>query len=129
MIPNHGPRGGNDPHVAEHRDGAAERPAPAQGIAVTSRVARVYDRIASLYDWYEAPMDRMGGRERRARVIGDAHGRVLEVGVGTGRNLALYPEDARVTGIDVSERMLVRARERAAELDREVELRHADAEA
>lgn len=96
---------------------------------MTSRVARVYDRIAPLYDWYEAPMDLMGGRERRARVIGDAHGRVLEVGVGTGRNLALYPEGARVTGIDVSERMLVRARERAAELDRAVELRHADAEA
>lgn len=96
---------------------------------MTSRVARVYDRIAPLYDWYEAPMDRLGGRERRARLIGGAHGRVLEVGVGTGRNLALYPEDASVTGIDVSERMLERARDRAAGLDRTVELRHADAEA
>jgi ubiquinone/menaquinone biosynthesis C-methylase UbiE len=96
---------------------------------VTSRVARVYDRIAPLYDWYEAPMDRMGGQERRTWLIGGAHGRVLEVGVGTGRNLALYPEDARVTGIDVSERMLVRARDRAAGLEGEVELRQADAEA
>lgn len=94
-----------------------------------SRVARVYDRIAPVYDLYEAPMDRLGGRDRRERVIGDAHGDVLEVGVGTGRNLELYPDDARVTGIDVSEQMLERARDRAGGLDREVELRLADVEA
>jgi ubiquinone/menaquinone biosynthesis C-methylase UbiE len=68
-------------------------------------------------------------QRRSGWLIGGAHGRVLEVGVGTGRNLALYPEDARVTGIDVSERMLVRARDRAAGLEGEVELRQADAEA
>lgn len=92
------------------------------------RVARVYDRIAPFYDWYEAPMDRFGGRDRRARLVGGAHGEVLEVGVGTGRNLELYPPAARVTAIDVSERMLEQARTRAAELDRPVELRWADVE-
>ena len=46
-------------------------------------------------------MDRFGGRERRARVVGDARGQVLEVGIGTGRNLPPCPGDARVTGIDV----------------------------
>lgn len=93
-----------------------------------SRVARVYDRIAPLYDWYEAPMDRFGGRERRARVVGHAHGEVLEVGVGTGRNLDLYPEDARITAVDISERMLQEARSRAAGMERPVELKWADAE-
>ena len=93
------------------------------------RVARVYDRIAPFYDWYEAPMDRFGGRDRRARVVGGAHGKVLEVGVGTGRNLDLYPEGAEVTAIDVSERMLGQARKRAATLGRPVELRWADVEA
>lgn len=92
------------------------------------RVARVYDRIAPFYDWYEAPMDRFGGRDRRARLVGEAHGEVLEVGVGTGRNLELYPPGSRVTAIDVSERMLEQARNRAAELDRPVELRWADVE-
>ena len=38
--------------------------------------------------------------------------RVLEVGVGTGINLALYPREAKVTGIDFSEEMLEKARER-----------------
>jgi phosphatidylethanolamine/phosphatidyl-N-methylethanolamine N-methyltransferase len=40
--------------------------------------------------------------------------RVLEVGVGTGINLSLYPEDCQVTGIDFSSSMLEKARERAA---------------
>lgn len=88
-------------------------------------VARVYDRVAPIYDWLFG----FGGNDRRARVSGGAHGDVLEVGVGTGRNLSLYSEDARVTGIDLSRKMLKRARRRAAELDRPVELRQADAEA
>ncbi len=90
--------------------------------------ARVYDRIAPIYDLMEAPMEWLGGRDRRERVIGGAHGEVLEVGVGTGRNLGLYPADARLTGIDISERMLERARARASRLERSPELRVADAE-
>ena len=43
--------------------------------------------------------------------------RVLEVGVGTGINLSLYPRDATVTGIDFSSSMLEKARERAARKD------------
>ena len=90
--------------------------------------ARVYDRIAPVYDLMEAPMEWFGGRDRRARVIGGAHGDVLEIGVGTGRNLELYPPDADVTGIDISERMLERARRRASRLERSPGFRVADAE-
>jgi ubiquinone/menaquinone biosynthesis C-methylase UbiE len=50
------------------------------------------------------------------------------VAVGTGRNLAIYPADVRLTGIDLSPRMLDRARDRAAALGRDVELRVADAQ-
>jgi ubiquinone/menaquinone biosynthesis C-methylase UbiE len=93
-----------------------------------SRVARVYNRVAPLYDWYEAPMDLLGGRARRRRVMEGARGAVLEVGVGTGRNLEYYAVDARVTAIDISKRMLERARRRAGALGRDVELRWADVE-
>jgi ubiquinone/menaquinone biosynthesis C-methylase UbiE len=54
-------------------------------------------------------------KEERARWVPRAHGRTLEIGVGSGLNLAFY-DPARVekvTGIDPSEPLLARARERA----------------
>lgn len=42
--------------------------------------------------------------------------RILEIGVGTGLNLPLFPRDCSVTGIDISAEMLQKARERAREL-------------
>ena len=42
--------------------------------------------------------------------------RVLEIGVGTGLNLPLFPRDCQVTGIDISAEMLQKARERSKEL-------------
>lgn len=75
---------------------------------------RRYDRNAFAYDLYDWPMDVLGGvRRRRKRLLGLARGRVLEVGIGTGRNLDLYPPDIELYGIDVSAAMLERARRRA----------------
>lgn len=83
----------------------------------SAAVARRYDRIAFLYDLYDSPMERLGGERRRRRLLTQARGRVLEVGIGTGLNLALYPPGLRLTGIDISARMLARAVSRAAALD------------
>lgn len=55
-------------------------------------------------------------------------GRVLEVGVGTGKNMPYYPAGAKVTAIDLSERMLARARRQARELNLDVDLRQMDAQ-
>lgn len=78
-------------------------------------VVRRYDRIAPVYDLMEAPLERLrlSGWRRRlcARVSGT---RVLEVGVGTGKNLLYYPTGPRYTAIDISPRMLERARRKAA---------------
>ena len=91
-----------------------------------ARVTRVYDRIAAGYDLYDAPMDWFGGRRRRRRVLSGARGRVLEVGVGTGRNLAHYSPGVQLTGIDVSRQMLRRAVHRSAKLGVRAELELAD---
>lgn len=90
-------------------------------------VARVYDRIARFYDLYDAPMDWLGGAKRRQRVLSDAAGRVLEVGIGTGRNLGHYNPAVRLTGVDISQGMLERAQRRAT-TSRRVALARADVE-
>lgn len=94
----------------------------------TTEVARRYDRIARFYDAFETPMELMGGRRRRARTVGAAEGRTLEVGVGTGRNLDHYPPDAQVTGIDISPAMLARAKRRAHRIGSTAQLEVADVE-
>ena len=94
-----------------------------------ARVARTYDRIAAVYDLIDAPMDWFGGRRRRRRALASAYGSVLEVGIGTGRNLALYPPDVRVTGIDISPTMLQRAQLQARRLRLDITLDVADIEA
>lgn len=96
----------------------------------TSLTRARYDRIAPLYDAMEWVMERTSRvRQWRAglwrRVPG---GRILEVGVGTGKNMTYYPAGASVTAIDLSERMLVRARRRAAALGLGVDLRLMDAQ-
>lgn len=90
--------------------------------AVTAR----YDRIARFYDLFDKPMDLMGVRRRRKRLLHQARGKTLEVGVGTGRNLGLYPAGVDLTGIDVSANMLARARRVAATDDIDATLALAD---
>lgn len=94
----------------------------------TSRVRDVYDRQAQHYDAVIAVAERLlfhGGREWACRQVS---GRVLEVGIGTGRNLPLYPPDAELTGIELSPAMLEQARARAARLGRRADLRLGDAQ-
>lgn len=94
-----------------------------------SPVERVYDRVAGVYDLYDAPMEWMGGSDRRRRLLAQARGSVLEVGVGTGANFSHYPPGVELVGIDLSERMLERARRRAQASGRAVELHRANVEA
>lgn len=92
----------------------------------TEAIRRRYDRIAGLYDRLESHMERMFARWR-VEMMADVEGRVLEVGVGTGKNLPHYPPQVQVTAIDFSPRILEQARARLAGLGRtDVELRLMD---
>jgi ubiquinone/menaquinone biosynthesis C-methylase UbiE len=98
------------------------------GETLTARQRRVWDRNAPGYDRQIAFFEKIwfgGGREW----LGErARGRILEVAIGTGRNLSHYPADATVAGVELSPAMLAIARQRAADLGREVDIREGDAE-
>jgi phosphatidylethanolamine/phosphatidyl-N-methylethanolamine N-methyltransferase len=74
-------------------------------------VAEAYGRWAPVYDIVFGPVFRQG---RRTAVVAAERigGRILEVGVGTGLSLSSYSRKSQVTGIDISEPMLEKARER-----------------
>jgi ubiquinone/menaquinone biosynthesis C-methylase UbiE len=89
----------------------------------------VWDTFAPRYDsgmrfieWVQFG----GGREW---VCSRARGEVLEVAVGTGRNLPLYPAEVSVTGVELSPAMLSQAKLRARDLTRPVSLAEGDAQA
>src|SRR6202171_5701440 len=77
-------------------------------------VGRVYENIAWFYDLTFGPALHPGRVDAIRRMGIKAGDRVLEVGVGTGINAALYPRDCAVTGVDFSSSMLEKARDRIA---------------
>ncbi|MBA2306124.1 MAG: methyltransferase domain-containing protein [Acidobacteria bacterium] len=77
-------------------------------------VEGVYDKLAKVYDLTFGPALHPGRLQAIQRMDIQPGERVLEVGVGTGINLSLYPKHCTVTGIDFSSSMLEIARERAA---------------
>ena len=80
----------------------------------TDFVWRVYEKLATVYDLTFGPAlhpGRIVAKERMKIRPGD---RVLEVGIGTGINVSLYPPTSHVTGIDLSAKMLEKAHERVA---------------
>ncbi len=92
---------------------------------MTSTLDR-YQRIAAYYDLLDLPFEH--GRYRRIRplMFQGLSGRLLDAGVGTGRNFPFYPPGAEVVGIDLSPAMLARAEKRRAALGTDVELRQMD---
>jgi phosphatidylethanolamine/phosphatidyl-N-methylethanolamine N-methyltransferase len=88
-----------------------------------------YNRIAPVYDLMEAIVERFAFRRWRERLWSQVDGnRVLEVGVGTGKNIPHYPRGVQITAVDLSDKMLERARRRVQALDSEVDLRLMDAQ-
>ncbi len=96
-------------------------------VRATAATRARYNRIAPIYDLVETMSE---GRFKpwREKLWNCAQGKILEIGVGTGTNFPYHPRGAEVTGIDLSEQMLARAKERARRLDRQVALAEGDAQ-
>jgi ubiquinone/menaquinone biosynthesis C-methylase UbiE len=92
---------------------------------VPSNLAR-YQRIARFYDLLDLPFEYRRYRKIRPLLFRGLAGRVLDAGVGTGRNFPFYPPFAHVVGIDVSPAMLSRASRRLTSAAAHVELREMD---
>lgn len=88
-----------------------------------------YDRIAPIYDFMESPMEVFLARDWRELIWSKVEGdNALEVGVGTGKNIPYHPKDSHVTAIDISKKMLRRAKKKAENAEGEVELLRMDAQ-
>ena len=92
-------------------------------------LAAKYDRFARWYDCVEGILDFLGVGKLRRAVFSEASGKVLEVAVGTGKNLYYYRSDCQIIAGDLSSEMLKVARKRAAKLNINVQFFLADAEA
>ncbi len=99
-------------------DLVAGRDAATRALSVTAVendfVEAVYEKLAKVYDLTFGPTLHPGRLQAIQRMSIQPGERVLEVGVGTGINLSLYPKQAMVTGIDFSVSMLEKARDRVA---------------
>jgi ubiquinone/menaquinone biosynthesis C-methylase UbiE len=87
-----------------------------------------FDELAPSYDWQMRIFETLLFGDGRRWAASQAEGDTLEIAVGTGRNLAYYPTGVRLTGVELSDKMLDRARVRARRLGRQIELRQGDAQ-
>jgi len=80
-----------------------------------NEIRRVYDNVAPFYDFLDIIPERLFYSSWREELWSKVEGgRILEIGVGTGKNIPFYPPGAQVTAIDISSNMLERAAVRAA---------------
>jgi len=86
-----------------------------------------FDALAPDYDRHTLPFEWLLLRRLRRRLLQDAAGTVLEIGVGTGANFPFYPEGVTLFGVDLAPQMLARAQARADRLRKTAHLNLMDA--
>ncbi len=82
----------------------------------TLKVQKKYDRISYFYDFLENIIEKSRFSKWRKELLKNLKGNILEIGVGTGKNLKYYNKNAKITGIDISPKMLERAKKKIKEL-------------
>ncbi len=83
--------------------------------ANSKSISERYRRIAPFYDLLDFPFEFHRYRSLRPLLFEGLSGRLLDAGVGTGRNLPFYPAGSSVVGIDISLAMLARAERRRSQ--------------
>jgi phosphatidylethanolamine/phosphatidyl-N-methylethanolamine N-methyltransferase len=100
----------------QHRTGTTGGDTATRALSVTAVenafVERVYQKLAGVYDYTFGPTLHPGRLEAIEKMSIHPGDDVLEVGVGTGINLSLYPRSCTITGVDLSSKMLEKAQKR-----------------
>lgn len=76
----------------------------------TFKIQKKYNRNAIFYDLIEFPVEKVLYSKWREKYFSNLIGRVLDVGIGTGKNIDYYNNEAEITGIDFSKKMLEKAK-------------------
>ncbi len=88
-----------------------------------------YDAMSVIYDLMEWPVEQLWFKKWRRMLWNQVKGpKVLEIGVGTGKNISYYPDNIHVTAIDLSPGMLKRSKKKSAGNNANVTLREMDAQ-
>lgn len=74
------------------------------------RARDIWDRNSALYDMFTFMEVRGKNAKVQAEMLKETRGRILEVGIGTGHSIEFFPEGSEVVGIDISEKMLRKAK-------------------
>ena len=95
----------------------------------TIRSKKKYNRIARFYDLHSKIAEKIWFTKWRKKFILPLKGNILEVGIGTGKNIEYYNNKAKVVGIDFSEKMLQIAKEKLTKSSKKnITLKMMDAE-
>ena len=98
-------------------------------LVLKSEIRQKYEKFARWYDLMDGIPEVLGVRRLRRRLLQQASGRVLEIAIGTGRNLRYYPKACKITAVDFSLAMLRVAQSRTNRLGLDIEFLVMDAEA
>jgi ubiquinone/menaquinone biosynthesis C-methylase UbiE len=80
------------------------------------KTSKKYDRFSMVYDLIEKPVEKYLLSSLRKRALSFVEGKVLEVGIGTGKNMPYYPDNVEVVGVDFSKGMLEKAEKKNEKL-------------
>lgn len=93
-----------------------------------TRTRKKWDFSAGFYDLLACGPERRWAPYKR-ELFANMSGRILFVAIGTGQDIRFFPPGREITGIDISPRMLAKARARAAQYPGALELRVMDVHA
>jgi ubiquinone/menaquinone biosynthesis C-methylase UbiE len=94
-----------------------------------NQLQTAYDEIAEGYEkkvWFDQHL--LGVARHRKQLMSRAHGRILDVACGTGLNFPFFPSTSDITAVDLSQRMLDRALQKATDLNLPIQAQVMDAQ-